>query len=393
MTIKSKKTIPYGRQNIDENDISSVVNVLKGDFITQGDKVPEFEKLIAEKFSCKYAIAVNSATSALHIACLALEVGDNDIVWTTANSFVASSNCALYCGAQIDFIDIDISTYNLSLEKLEEKLLEAKKANKLPKVLIAVHFAGHPCDMQKIMELSLEYKFKIMEDASHAIGSRIESDPIGCCKWSDITIFSFHPVKIMTTGEGGMALTNSKKLDRKMKLLRSHGITRDPDLLLNKDRIAPWYYEQQLLGFNYRMTDIQASLGISQLEKVDSFVEKRNEIAAYYYDSLSDLNIKIPEIPKGFYSAFHLFVILLDESLAGTSHKEIFCEIRVKGIEVNLHYMPIYLQPYYSNLDFVEGYCPLAESFASRAISLPIYPNIGEENLDYITQTLTELIK
>ncbi|MAR96052.1 MAG: UDP-4-amino-4,6-dideoxy-N-acetyl-beta-L-altrosamine transaminase [Candidatus Marinimicrobia bacterium] len=390
--VEKNKYIPYGRQDISDSDIEGVVNVLKSEFITQGSKINEFEDLMSGLFKSNHAIAVNSATSALHIACLALGVQEGDVVWTTANSFVASSNCALYCGSEVDFVDIDIDTYNISINLLEQKLDEAKKAKILPKVLIPVHFAGYPCDMMKIKELSDKYGFDVIEDASHAIGSEINGEPIGSCKWSDITVFSFHPVKIMTTGEGGMALTNCNILNQKMNLLRTHGITRDEKILEKTESTQPWYYEQQLLGFNYRMTDIQASLGITQSERIKSFVRKRNEIAGIYFESLSDINIQLPQRNDSFYSSFHLFVILLEESSDKSYHEKIFKQLRNKGIGVNLHYMPIYLQPYYKRIGFKQGYCKNAESYASRAISLPIYPKLTRKDQEFVIQSLRDVL-
>jgi UDP-4-amino-4,6-dideoxy-N-acetyl-beta-L-altrosamine transaminase len=390
--VEKDKYIPYGRQDISESDIQGVIDVLKSDFITQGSKITEFEDIMSQLFNSKHAVAVNSATSALHLACLALEVQKGDVVWTTANSFVASSNCALYCGSEVDFIDIDIDSYNISIDLLEQKLVEAKKTKSLPKVLIPVHFAGYPCDMIKIKQLSDKYGFSVIEDASHAIGSKIKGEPIGSSKWSNITIFSFHPVKIMTTGEGGMALTNCDILSSKMNLLRTHGITRDETMLENRGSVQPWYYEQQLLGFNYRMTDIQASLGITQSERIKSFVKKRNEIAQFYFDSMSNLNIQLPQRNDSYYSSFHLFVILLEDQTDQAYHEKIFYELRNNGIGVNLHYMPIYLQPYYKGIGFEKGYCPNAESYASRAISLPIYPKLTHEDQQFVIQSLRDAL-
>ena len=332
--------IPYGKQNINQEDIDHVVSVLKSDFITQGPAIKKFEQDIENYTGAKYSSAVNSATSALHISCLALGVKQGDIVWTSPNSFVASSNSALYCGAKVDFIDIDPKTYNICPLILAEKLQRAKKLNILPKVIIAVHFAGQSCDMQEIKNLSEKYNFKIIEDASHAVGGSYQNNKIGYCKFSDITVFSFHPVKIITTGEGGIALTNNKEIYKKLLLFRSHGITRDKEQLINQD--GPWFYEQQELGFNYRMTDIQAALGSSQLKRVDKFIKKRHQIAERYNQALKNLPINIPYQAIEQISAFHLYVITLRDEKHRT---ELFNYLRKNGILVNIHYIPIHTQP------------------------------------------------
>lgn len=377
--------IPYGKQNINDYDIAAVVKVLASDFLTQGPVVPEFEKALANYCGAKFGVAVNSATSALHLACLALGVGDGDLVWTTPISFVATANCAIYCGAKVDFVDIDPRTYNLSVERLVEKLEKAEKLGALPKVVIPVHLCGQSCDMVSIFELSQKYGFKIIEDASHALGGRYNDVPIGNCRYSDVTVFSFHPVKIITTGEGGCAMTNCSELAGKMARMRSHGITRDAAELVNIPD-GPWYYEQIELGFNYRMTDIEAALGLSQLSRLDKFVEKRQLIASRYYEMLKDFPAETPYIEPENYSAMHLYVIRLKLKDLGISQREVFERLRINGIGVNLHYIPIYRHPYYSCKGYLTKDYPEAERYYSEAISLPIYPHLKpEEQMDVIS--------
>lgn len=383
--------IPYGKQNISQADIDAVVNVLNSDFLTQGPQVPAFEKLVAEFVGAKHALAVNSATSALHIACLALGLGKGDVLWTSPITFVASSNCALYCGASIDFVDIDSKTYNMSIEALKMKLEQAKKQDKLPKIVVPVHLCGQPCDMQEIYALSREYGFKIIEDASHAIGGKYKEQHIGSGQYSDITIFSFHPVKIITTAEGGMALTNDAELAQKMDLFRSHGVTRNPDLM-TKEAEGPWYYQQVELGFNYRMTELQAALGVSQVHRLEQFVAKRHEIAKKYNQILKDLPVILPYQRPETYSGLHLYVIKLQLNQMTKSRREIFELLRERGIGVNVHYIPVHLQPYYENLGFKEGDFLEAESYYASAISLPMYPDLTEDKIDYIYQTLKEVL-
>jgi len=378
--------IPYGKQNISEDDIRAVTDVLKSDFLTQGPAVPEFEACIKNYVGVKYAVAVNSATSALHIACLALGVGEGDIVWTSPNTFVASSNCALYCGASVDFVDIDPDTYNMNVDQLELKLKQAKIDQKLPKVVIPVAFAGQSSDMKKIRMLADEYHFSVIEDASHAIGGSYLGEKIGSCSWADITILSFHPVKIITTAEGGMALTNSQDLSDKMQLLRSHGITRDEDKM-EHSADGPWYYEQIELGFNYRMTDMQAALGISQMKRIDSFVMRRHEIATRYKLLLQDLNITVPYQHPDSYSALHLFPVVVKDC---NKRKEIFNAMRKAGIGVNVHYIPVHTQPFYQRLGFKIGQFPQSEAYYAGAISLPMYATLTDEQQDYIIKTLKE---
>jgi UDP-4-amino-4,6-dideoxy-N-acetyl-beta-L-altrosamine transaminase len=379
--------IPYGRQDINQSDIDAVVDVLRSDFLTQGPSVPAFEKTVADYCGAQHAVAVNSATSALHIACLALGVGKGDIVWTTPITFVASANCALYCGATVDFVDIDPRTYNLSVERLAQMLDVAEKAGKLPKVLIPVHLCGQPCDTESIYALSRKYGFKIIEDASHAIGGGYKGKPIGNCRYSDITVFSFHPVKIITTCEGGMAMTNDAQLAKRMQLLRSHGITRDQkDMTHAPD--GPWYYQQIGLGYNYRMTDLQAALGLSQMLRLDQFVSQRHAIAERYNKLLNDLPVYTPWQHEDGYSAFHLYVLRLNLSEIDKTHRQIFEVLREMDIGVNLHYIPVYLNPYYENLGFKLGYCLEAEQYYSEAISLPMYANLTEMQQDRVIAAL-----
>lgn len=369
--------IPYGRQDINQSDIDAVVEVLHSDFLTQGPVVPAFEKAVFSYCGAQQAVAVNSATSALHIACLALGVDKGDVVWTTPITFVASANCALYCGATVDFVDIDPRTHNLSVDRLAEKLAQAEKAGNLPKVVIPVHLCGQSCDMAGIHALGQRYGFKIIEDASHAIGGRYRGEPIGNCRYSDITVFSFHPVKIITTGEGGMALTNDAQLAKRMQLLRSHGITREAtDMTHEPD--GPWYYQQIDLGFNYRMTDIQAALGLSQMRRLDEFVAKRHVIAGRYDQMLSDLPVVTPWQHPDSYSGMHLYVIRLQLEKTQRSHRQIFESLRESGIGVNLHYIPVYRQPYFEGLGFNRGHCWESEQYYAEAISLPIYPGLTE---------------
>lgn len=380
--------IPYGKQDISLSDIKEVTKILKSDFITQGSTVPKFEHAINNYCGSNYSVAVNSATSALHIACLSLGLKKDDFLWTSPISFVASANCALYCGASVDFVDICPNTFNICPNKLEQKLIKAKKNNVLPKIIIPVHLAGQSCDMEKIFILGKKYGFKIIEDASHAIGGKYKDLAIGSCKFSDITIFSFHPVKIVTTGEGGIAITNKKKIYEKLLMLRSHGIIKDPNLMSGKID-GEWYYQQIDLGFNYRLTDIQASLGISQLKRVDEFVKKRNKIALYYNKHLSNLPLKLPFVKKQNYSSFHLYIIRIDRSLVKTSHKDFFSNLRKNKIGVNLHYIPIHYHPYFKKLGFKKGQFPEAEKYYKEAISIPIFPKLKQNELNYIVKTIT----
>ena len=384
--------IPYGKQNINQADIDSVVNVLQSEFLTQGPQVPLFEKTVSEYCGVKYGVAVNSATSALHIACLALGLGEGDYFWTSPNTFVASANCGLYCGAKVDFVDIDPRTYNLSTEELEKKLIQARQDNKLPKIVIPVHFAGQSCDMEKIHSLSQEYGFKIIEDASHAIGGKYLDKPIGGCQYSDITVFSFHPVKIITTAEGGLATTNDKELSERMQLFRSHGVTRDPELM-TKEAEGSWYYQQVDLGFNYRMTELQAALGVSQTQRLNEFVVRRHVLQKRYDSLLSDLPIIRPYQDKHSFSALHLYPIQIDLNKVSKNREQIFDELRETGVGVNVHYIPIHTQPYYRQLGFKDGEFPNSESYYKAALSLPLYSGMSFQEQDKVVEFVTKVLE
>lgn len=383
--------IPYGRQEITPDDIQTVKSVLESDYLTQGPTVLGFEEKVASYCRVSHAVAVNSATSALHIACRALGLGPGDTLWTSPITFVASANCALYCGAEVDFVDIDPNTYNLSTERLEEKLEKAKKSGKLPKIVVPVHFCGLPCDMKRIWELSQEYGFRIIEDASHAIGATYLGDSVGNCRYSDITVFSFHPVKIITTGEGGMALTNDPKVAARMSLLRSHGITRDPASMTHEPD-GPWYYQQIDLGYNYRMTDIQAALGISQMDRLDSYVERRHAISNRYREHLQELPLSFQIQSPQSHSSYHLFVIRLDLDKIKITHQRVFEVLRSEGIGVNLHYIPIHAQPYYQKMGFRHEDFPNAESYYEEAISLPMYPGLSDAEQEAVIVALKKAL-
>tara|TARA_R110001583_G_scaffold185625_1_gene345860 strand:+ start:10641 stop:11798 length:1158 start_codon:yes stop_codon:yes gene_type:complete len=383
--------IPYGRQDITQADIDTVVAVLKSDFLTQGPQVPAFEQSVAQHVGASHALAVNSATSALHIACLALGLGPGDALWTTPVTFVASANCGRYCGAEVDFVDIDPQTYNLCPQALERKLQQAEQLGTLPKVVVAVHLCGQSCDMQAIYALAQRYGFRTIEDASHAIGGKYQGEFIGSGKYSDITVFSFHPVKIITTAEGGMALTNDKALADKMALLRSHGITRDPELMTH-EADGPWYYQQVDLGFNYRMTELQAALGVTQMQRLDQYVAKRHQLAARYDELLKPLALITPYQHADGYSGLHLYVIRLRLGQIKRSHREVFEALREQGIGVNLHYIPVHTQPYYKQMGFQVGDFPEAERYYSEAISLPMFPDLSTADQDRVVEVLTELL-
>jgi UDP-4-amino-4,6-dideoxy-N-acetyl-beta-L-altrosamine transaminase len=384
--------IPYGRQDINQADIDSVVGVLQSDFLTQGPQVPLFEKTVSNYCGAEYGVAVNSATSALHIACLALGLGRGDWLWTSPNSFVASANCGLYCGAKIDFADIDPQTYNLSVEELERKLIQARQDNNLPKIVIPVHFAGQSCDMQKIHSLSQEYGFKIIEDASHAIGGKYLDQPIGGCQYSDITVFSFHPVKIITTAEGGLATTNDKELSERMQLFRSHGVTRDPELM-TKEAEGGWYYQQVDLGFNYRMTELQAALGVSQMQRLDEFVSVRHKCKKRYDELLQNLPIITPYQDLDSYSSLHLYPIQIQIDKVKSTRKEVFEELRKNNIGVNVHYIPIHTQPYYLQFGFKVSDFPNLELYYNRAISIPLFHTMTAEQQDEVLNALMRALQ
>jgi UDP-4-amino-4,6-dideoxy-N-acetyl-beta-L-altrosamine transaminase len=380
--------IPYGRQSISEADIQAVVDVLRSDFLTQGPAVERFEHVLADYCGVNHAVAVNSATSALHIACLAAGLGPGDTLWTSPITFVASANCALYCGASVDFVDIDPRTYNLSVSALESKLIQARQSGKLPKIVIPVHFAGQPCDMARIAELGREYGFSIIEDASHAIGGKYQGEPVGNCRYSDMTVFSFHPVKIITTGEGGMVVTNRSEIHAKLLRLRSHGITRDPALMEGENHGA-WYYQQLELGFNYRMTDMQASLGASQMTRLDEFVARRHELAQQYDALFAGLPMILPwQLPAG-YSAFHLYVVRFNSTKI---RRHLFDAMRGANIGVNVHYIPVHTQSYYRKMGFVEGMFPEAERYYGEAISLPMFSELADNQQQRVVETIESLL-
>lgn len=383
--------IPYGRQEVTDEDINAVVKVLKSDFLTQGNAVPEFENKVAKYVGVKHALAVNSATSALHLACLALDVGPGDIVWTSPITFVASSNCALYCGAKVDFVDINNETFNICTKRLREKLSEAKIKNILPKVVIPVHLTGQSSDMKEIHELGKEFGFKIIEDASHAIGAEYRDIKVGACTYSDICVFSFHPVKIITTGEGGMALTNNSDISSRIERLRTHGITRDPKLMENSIH-GLWYYEQIELGLNYRITDIQAALGISQMDRLDKYVKQRNVLAERYDSLLKNLPLKTPLQPEYSYSSRHLYVIRLCLKDTKVTHKTFFEYLRANNIGVQIHYIPVPIHPYYSKMGFSMDQYPNASAYYQEAISLPLFPTMTLEQQDEVISTIKKIL-
>ncbi|MBL1435359.1 MAG: UDP-4-amino-4,6-dideoxy-N-acetyl-beta-L-altrosamine transaminase [Rhodobacteraceae bacterium] len=379
--------IRYGQQDITQADIDAVIDVLKSPNLTQGPTVDRFEQGVMAHTGAKHAVAVNSATSALHIACLALDLGPGDWLWTSPNTFVASANCALYCGAQVSFVDIDPATYNLCPKALEVKLIVAKAEGCLPKVVVPVHLTGQPCDMAAIHALGRKYGFKIIEDASHAIGGSYKGEKIGRGQFSDITVFSFHPVKIITTAEGGMALTNDDELATRLGLFRSHGITRDP-ALMTKEMDGPWDYQQVVLGYNYRMTDIHAALGVSQITRLDQYVERRHELANRYTARLADLPLTLPWQHPDSHSAYHLYVIRLQLDQITTTHRAVFEYLRSKEIMVNLHYIPVHTQPHYQKMGFKAGDYPQAEQYYREAISIPMHPSLTDEEQDYVVEAL-----
>ena len=384
--------IPYGRQDIQDSDVDAVLDVLQSDFLTQGPAVPRFEQAVSEHCGARHAVAVNSATSALHVALMALDVTAGDIVWTSPNTFVASSNAALYCGASVDFVDIDPVTYNMSVSALSDKLAHAKTMGRLPKVVIPVHLTGQPCDMAQIHDLAQQYGFKVVEDASHAIGAQYQNQPIGNCAYSDVTVFSFHPVKIVTTAEGGMALTNDDRLAEKMALFRSHGITRDPALMTHASD-GPWYYQQIALGYNYRMTDLQAALGVSQMQRLNHYIARRHDIATRYNQELSKLPLTLPTQATYGHSAYHLYVIRMDlDAIAPLTHAQVFQSLRDRGILVNLHYIPVHTQPYYQAMGFRWGDFPQAEAYYKNAISIPMYPTMSDDDQTQVIQALHEIL-
>ncbi len=388
----SESFIPYGRQTISQADIDSVVDVLKSDWLTQGPVVQQFEKKLSNYCQAKHALAVCNGTAALHLACLALGVGPGDCVWTSPNTFAASANCVLYCGATVDFVDIDLETYNMDINKLESKLKQAEREGELPKVVIPVHFAGQSCDMKRIKALSDQYGFKIIEDACHAIGGKYLDEPVGNCKYSDIAVFSFHPVKIMTTGEGGALLTNDDDLDRQIRLLSSHGITRDSSIMMS-DSHGGWYYEQLALGFNYRITDIQSALGCRQLEDIDEFVSQRNKLAEEYDNLLQGMPVITPAKRPFSYSAFHLYVIRLELDKIKFTRKQVFGHLREKNIGAQIHYIPVNTQPYFREQGFSEADCPKAQEYYESCITLPLYPTLTADEQLRVVEGLKAAIQ
>ncbi|HSI22805.1 MAG TPA: UDP-4-amino-4,6-dideoxy-N-acetyl-beta-L-altrosamine transaminase [Methylophilaceae bacterium] len=384
--------IPYGRQQISQEDIDAVVQVLQSDWLTQGPCIEKFERAVADYCGASYAVATCNATAALHLGCLALGVDDQSIGWTSPNTFVASANCLRYCEAEVDFVDIDARTWNLSVEALDLKLEQACKNGCLPKVIIPVHFSGQPCEMERIRELSNRYGISIMEDAAHAIGATYNGARVGSCKYSELTVFSFHPVKIITTGEGGILLTNRRDLYEKLLLLRSHGITRQLDQMTQPAH-GGWYYQQVELGYNYRITDIQAALGISQLERIEQFVERRNQLALRYEQLLRDLPLTLPYTQINGRSSWHLYVVRLQLQHVRLSHREVFEQLRASNIGVHLHYIPVHTQPYYAAQGFKLGDFPEAESYYSEAITLPMFPTMTDAQQDYVVSVLQDILQ
>jgi UDP-4-amino-4,6-dideoxy-N-acetyl-beta-L-altrosamine transaminase len=379
--------IPYGRQEVTQSDVEAVVEVLRSDFLTQGPAVPRFERAVADRVRAGRAVAVSSATAALHVACAALGLQPGDRLWTVPNTFVASANCGRMCGAVVDFVDIDSDTWNLSVPQLKEKLVRARKDGRLPAIVVPVHFAGQPTDQEDIGALAHEFGFRVVEDASHAIGASRHGEPVGSCRWSDVTIFSLHPVKIITTGEGGVATTNDDELAERMVTLRSHGIIREPAKLREADP-PPWYYEQQMLGWNYRMTDIQAALGSSQLDRLEAYIERRSWLACRYDEALQDLPLQLPSVRPENRPAWHLYVVRLGRELPAAKHRGLFEELRQSGVGVNVHYMPVHLQPYYRALGFEAGMFPEAETHGRSALTLPLYPGLTDEEQGQVVAAL-----
>ncbi len=384
--------VPYGRQDITDDDVDAVVKVLRSDWLTQGPTVPAFEDAVARYCGADHAVAMNSATSALHVACMALDLGPGDWLWTTPITFVASANCALYCGASVDFVDIDPRTYNMSPSALAEKLEWAEREGRLPKIVVPVHLCGQPCEMAAIRKLADQYGFKLIEDASHAIGAKYRGRPVGNGEYSDITIFSFHPVMIITTAEGGMALTNNDELHRRMARLRSHGITREPDEMTHASD-GPWYYQQVELGFNYRLTDIQAALGLSQLDMLDGYIERRHAIAARYDAAFDALPVEVPWRHPDTYSSFHLYVVRVPNRDGGPRHRDVFQSLRDQGVGVNLHYIPVHTQPYYLKLGARTGELKEAERYYAEAISLPMFPTLSDEQFDRVVGAMKRALE
>lgn len=384
--------IYYGKQNVNGADIKAVVDVLQSDFLTQGPVLEQFEQKVAQYCGAKYAVAVTNATSALHIACRAAGLGKGDVLWTSPITFTASANCGRYCGADVDFVDIDAATYNMSVDELSNKLQESKAAGRLPKVVVPVHLAGQSCDMKRIHELSVEYGFTVLEDASHAIGADYLDTRVGSCAYSDMAVFSFHPVKIITTGEGGMVLTNNEDLYKKLCLYRSHGITRDASLMTHEPD-GPWYYQQIDLGYNYRMTEIQAALGFSQMDRLDEFVDRRRYLVNRYNELLKDLPVVTPHVLDGTAPSWHLYMVRVDFSKLKMDKVQLFAEMKKRGIVLNLHYIPVHTQPYYQGLGFKQGDFPQSEKYYEEIFTLPLYYGLTEEQQDDVVAALRDCLK
>ncbi|MFT5923066.1 MAG: UDP-4-amino-4,6-dideoxy-N-acetyl-beta-L-altrosamine transaminase [Glaciecola sp.] len=380
--------IPYGKHLVDEQDIDAVVDVLRNQFLTQGAMVPQFEQALCDYTGCQFATAVNSATSGLHVACLAAGVGQDDIVWTVPNSFVASANCALYCGANIDFVDIDAVTLNINIDALTNKISQAAQSNSLPKALIVVHFSGLSCDMQVIHALTQKYAIVLIEDAAHALGGSYQQQKVGSCQYSDMSVLSFHPVKSITSAEGGAVLTNNKIYDDKITLFAKHGVTRDVEQMVTESH-GPWYYQQVALGYNYRMSDLHAALGLSQLSKLDSFIFRRTELALKYQKKLINLPLKLPAFSDSSNSAWHLYMVELIQH----DRKSVYEQLHAKGIGVNVHYIPIHLHPYYQQLGFNKGDFPIAENFYNNALTLPLFPSLSDEQQNIVIDVLHEILQ
>ena len=384
--------IPYGRQSLDQADIDAVVAVLRSDWLTQGPTIERFEQAMAARCEAGHGVAVCNATAALHIACLAAGLGPGDRLWTTPNTFLASANCGRYCGAEVDFVDIDPHTWNMDAWALAHKLEAAERTGRLPKVVVAVAFSGQSCDMRAMAQLAQRYGFVLIEDASHAVGASYAGRPVGCGEFAAMTVFSFHPVKIITSAEGGMVLTNSPQLADHLRRLRSHGMTRDPAQMTEPSH-GPWYYQQTELGFNYRITDLQAALGLSQLDKLDAFIARRRQLAARYDRLLADLPLTLPQAQEQAQSAWHLYVVRLQPERIRRTHREVFEALREAGVGVNLHYIPVHLQPYYRDLGFAAGDFPEAERYYGEAISLPLFPALDDEQQTYVVEQLRQLIQ
>lgn len=384
--------IYYGKQNVNGADIKAVVDVLQSDFLTQGPVLEQFEQKVAQYCGAKYAVAVTNATSALHIACRAAGLGKEDVLWTSPITFTASANCGRYCGADVDFVDIDAATYNMSVDELEKKLKKAKSNGRLPKLVVPVHLAGQSCDMKRIHELSVEYGFTVLEDASHAIGADYLDTKVGSCVYSDMAVFSFHPVKIITTGEGGMILTNNEALYKKLCLYRSHGITRDAELM-TCEADGPWYYQQLYLGYNYRMTELQAALGFSQMDRLDEFVARRRYLVDRYNELLQDLPVITPHVLEGTNPSWHLYMVRVDFSKLKMDKVQLFSEMKKRGIVLNLHYIPVHTQPYYQGLGFKQGDFPQSEKYYEEIFTLPLYYGLTDEQQDDVVAALRDCLK